>query len=106
MIFLEELNESLVPGSILDHFNNLSDILIGSELIRANSHLDGSIEELHGQALDGGRPGGRKHHSLPFLGQFAGNGPDIILKSHVQHAIGFIEDQERDLVAKMNKEST
>ena len=64
----------------------------------------GLIEELRGQLLDRRRHRGREQQCLPILGQLGADFLDIGNESHVEHAVGFVDDQqvaavEHDLAA-------
>ena len=64
--------------------------------IRAPSDLDnlGRLLELVGQLLDFARERGGEHERLPFLRQRFHDLPDRRKKTHVQHAIGFVEHEK------------
>ena len=50
-----------------------------------------------GELLDLFREGGREQQALAFLRQHGQDAPDVGDEAHVEHAVGFVEDDELDL---------
>lgn len=50
-----------------------------------------------GQLLDLGRHRGREHHSLPLPGQLLHDLHYVIVESHIEHAVGLVENEKRHL---------
>mmetsp|Transcript_45473 Transcript_45473/g.97431 ORF Transcript_45473/g.97431 Transcript_45473/m.97431 type:complete len:342 (+) Transcript_45473:498-1523(+) len=64
-----------------------------------NADMHGLLEELCGQVVHGGGPGGAEHASLTLasLGHQLNQFLDDVDEAHVQHAIGLVEDQVLDM---------
>ena len=72
----------------------LSDFLGG--LADGEFDFDGMLEQGLGELLDLGGHGGREHDGLAGGGEVLGDGENVFGETHVEHAIGFVEDEERD----------
>ncbi len=59
--------------------------------------LDRVAQHLHGEFGDGTRQGGRKHQRLPLDRKHTDNLTDIMDKAHVEHPVGFVENEPLDL---------
>ena len=57
----------------------------------------GSRKIALGQPFDRLRHGGRKHQRLPMRRQFGNNVLHVGHEAHVQHAVGFVEDENFDV---------
>ena len=67
-------------------------------LRRIDLHLLRRTHHALGQALDARREGGAEHHGLVALdGQLVDLG-QVVRETQVEHAVGFVDDQELDLV--------
>jgi hypothetical protein len=55
------------------------------------------LQHLVGEFLDFVREGGGEEQALPIGGQQREDAADVRDKAHVQHAVGFVEDEELDL---------
>ena len=56
------------------------------------------VHHAHGQLLDARRKRGAEHHGLLALGGQLVHFGQVVGKAQVQHAVGFVHDQEADLV--------
>lgn len=54
----------------------------------------GVIEVFLGESYDAFGEGGGEHEGLPVLGDVFEDGIDLDTEAHVEHAIGFVEDEE------------
>ena len=59
----------------------------------ANLHRGGFVQDVFGQTSDFRRHGCREDHRLAFGRKMADNPPDIGKEPHIQHLIGFIQNQ-------------
>ena len=55
------------------------------------------LEEVRRELLDLGREGGREHEALAVRGKKLQDARDVREKAHVEHAVGFVEDDHFDL---------
>ena len=55
------------------------------------------VEQVVGQLLDVRRHGGREEQVLTLLGQVANDTTDRIDEAHVEHLVGFVEDEDLGL---------
>ncbi len=62
-----------------------------------NLHIQGILQEGLCQVLYLCRHGSREHDGLATLWYLLGDGEDIIRKSHIEHAVSLVEDEERQL---------
>ena len=58
-----------------------------------NIHFHGLVQYLSGQFPDLIRHGGGEHQVLPFLWQVLNDFHDVIIKTHVQHPVRFVQYQ-------------
>ena len=92
----EESHECIEFVALFDKVDGLGDVF-GSGADSAHGEEDVVSHEITGEALDVGGECGREHHGLSF---FTGhtllfhNAADLGFESHIQHAIGFVEDEE------------
>lgn len=85
---------------VFDEFNLLGDVLAGS-----SNSTDGEkevlLEEVSGKLLNVSGEGGREHERLPLLNArhvfTFDDSSNLRLETHVEHSIGFVEDQESDI---------
>ena len=57
----------------------------------------GIVEDFGGEFLDFGGHCGREHEGLSRSGELADNLHDVVVETHVKHAVGFVEDEEPDV---------
>ena len=70
-------------------------MIFSAGLDTASFHFHRVVKNGLGQLLDFGRHGGGEHNGLPFLGKILDNLHDVVRESHIEHAVCFVEDEER-----------
>ena len=110
VILVEELAETSVTGTIFDDLHGLGNTLIGREGVingilsvatdnrfEADVNADGIDQIFKGNLLDDGGPRGGKHGRLALLLVLglANDEPHILLETHVEHPVSFIEHELR-----------
>ena len=78
---------------LLVHHGQRLDHQGGGRCRRAHGHFLGIHQEGIGQAADFRRHGGREEQGLADLGQHPDDALDIGDEAHVEHAVGFVDDQ-------------
>mmetsp|Transcript_65924 Transcript_65924/g.129701 ORF Transcript_65924/g.129701 Transcript_65924/m.129701 type:complete len:315 (-) Transcript_65924:112-1056(-) len=92
--FVEQVVQRLVLLVGLDHADLLHDILVALELVAVADHdLEGLVQDLGGQVPDLTRPGRREEQCLPLPGQLGHDLANLRLEAHVEHSVGFVQDQ-------------
>jgi hypothetical protein len=71
---------------------------IGYAGLRCSFNLDRVFEQTVGQVFDFGRHGCREHHGLVVVRQKFSNGQNVFGEAHVKHTVGFIKDEDFDIV--------
>ena len=71
---------------------------IDGDLRRRNVDASGIAEDLSGKLGDVRRHGGREQQRLPLLAAGGDDLPHVADEAHVEHAVGLVEDEDRDLV--------
>ena len=86
--------ESQLAASV-DMHDALIDLLDGRGDRR---HRDAGriVQHLARQILDLARHGGREEQGLPLGRQFRDDFADVVDEAHVEHAVGFVEDEDFD----------
>ena len=72
----------------------LVDSLVG--LRNSHIHLYRIVHDILGQLANLGRHGGREHDGLPLGGQAVAYLHDVVVETHVEHAVGLIENKILD----------
>mmetsp|Transcript_645 Transcript_645/g.1534 ORF Transcript_645/g.1534 Transcript_645/m.1534 type:complete len:261 (+) Transcript_645:469-1251(+) len=82
----------------VDHMNDLLDVFVGYQGVDfTDVDLNRIPQKIVGQSLDFFWPGSRKEQRLSSLGIcFFDNGANLRFETHIQHAIGFVQDQVLD----------
>ena len=70
---------------------------VGRRRLGRHADLHRVGEDLAGHRLDFLRHGRREHQRLPLPGDQGDHAPDIVDESHVQHAVGLVQDEDLDL---------
>ena len=87
------------PGAVIvpDRDHPLDDV---NRRGRRRRHVNflGVHEEGFAKTPDLGRHGGRKEQGLAYLGRQRDDALDVGDETHVQHAVGFVDDQDLDVV--------
>ena len=92
---LEEVADDVDFLRLVAHVGGLLDFL--GRLGHGNLHLHGIGEQRASQLLDFLRHGGREHDGLVAFGQQLGNLQDVVRETHVEHTVGLVEDEEREV---------
>ena len=58
----------------------------------------GRVHEVFGKFADGGREGCGKEQGLTLLGQHLHDFADVVDETHIQHAVGLVENDDFDFV--------
>jgi hypothetical protein len=66
--------------------------------LRRDFHAGGMVHERRGEFLDRGRHGGREEERLALRRQLGDDALDFVDEAEVEHAVGFVEDEDFDLV--------
>src|SRR5690606_29571016 len=80
-------------------FSDLQELLVdgvGGRILPRYLDLDRVAQEALRQFLDFRRHGGRKEQSLPARRQEAADAFDIGDEAHVEHTVGFVDDENVD----------
>ena len=93
---LEEVGQEGTLVCRVDEEDALFDLLDGDGS-RGDLDADGIAQNLPGQARDVGGHGRRKKHGLPLCGQGSDDLPHISQEAHVEHQVGLVQDEVRDL---------
>lgn len=97
----EEETHELVEFVVLFDVLHALDHVLGSGSDAADGEEDVVTHEVSGKALDVGRERGREHHGLTIFSVghslLLDDATDLGFESHIQHAIGFVEDEELDI---------
>mmetsp|Transcript_61890 Transcript_61890/g.147395 ORF Transcript_61890/g.147395 Transcript_61890/m.147395 type:complete len:308 (-) Transcript_61890:408-1331(-) len=96
VVLLEHLDQPPVLDLGVQNLDDLLDAVVGGELLGPHRHARGVRQELRRNRLDGHRPGGGEHEGLALLGAHRNDPPDVLLEPEVEHAVGLIQDEERD----------
>ena len=59
-----------------------------------NLDFGGVVEYLLGEFFDFRGHGGTEHQGLTLLGQASDNLHYVVIKSHIEHSVGFVEYEE------------
>ena len=97
-LFVEVVEEVLQHGQFLRLVaddGRLVDVLAGFRYRQLD--LGGVGEDGLCQFLDFRWHGGREQQRLPLCGQVLDNLHDVVVKTHVEHTVGLVEDKEGDL---------
>mmetsp|Transcript_90187 Transcript_90187/g.250584 ORF Transcript_90187/g.250584 Transcript_90187/m.250584 type:complete len:393 (-) Transcript_90187:772-1950(-) len=90
----EDLDEFPNFSVWVNNFDKLCHVLVGlQDVWVANLHLVGLVQKLHCQLLDILGPRCREEERVPSLWNGLQNLPDLRLKTHIQHSVGFIDYQ-------------
>ncbi len=94
---LQNVRQQRALVGAVDEEDALLDALDGGRLWR---HLDalGLLEDALHQALDLRRHGRREQQRLPRRRQLGDHSLDVVDEAHVEHAVGLVEDEDRDAV--------
>ena len=65
-------------------------------LAHCKLHFNGVVQDAVCQVQYVARHCGAEHDGLPVFGQSFCNLQDIVAEAHVEHAVGFVQDEERD----------
>ena len=96
---LERFDQQIVLGRLLSQDDALRDAVNGRGLRRHGDALR-VCQHRVGQLGDLARHCGREEQGLPLLAQHRDNLPDVVDEAHVEHAVGFVEDEDFDLVER------
>lgn len=91
--FLHQLDQFPIFLMLHTNVGDLKNVVIRCEFGRPDGTMNWLAEEFLGQLPHILRPGGRPHQGLAIRTDLFDNLPYLRLKPHVQHAIGFIQDQ-------------
>ena len=91
----DELAQELSLALAVDRMDDLLDEL-GGRVPRRDLDLGGTVEDPIGQASDVVREGGREQQVLPLGGQRGQDPADVADESHVEHAVGLVQDEDLD----------
>ena len=69
---------------------------LGRRVARRDIDRSRVVQQAAGQFADFRREGGREHQVLPLLGQQRDDLADVADEAHVEHAVGFVEDENLD----------
>ena len=92
----QEMIEQGALEAGVHEINALVDLLDGAAL-RCDLDLLGVLENFRGKLGDVVRHRRREQQGLPVLGHRGRDATDVADEAHVEHAIGFVEDEEADL---------
>src|SRR6201999_4582710 len=81
---------------VVNHIHLLIDTHGGVR--NGNIDLLGVVQHLFGHGTDAARHSCREQQRLPLFWQIADDAHNIIIKAHVQHAVGFVKHQVFDMV--------
>uniref|UniRef100_A0A8W7PSX2 Uncharacterized protein n=1 Tax=Anopheles coluzzii TaxID=1518534 RepID=A0A8W7PSX2_ANOCL len=102
---LGDVRQQIEQMRALDVFLHPEDRLRNVDRGRADApdrQEDVAVQEVARQLLDRLREGGGEHERLPFArhrhAALLDDAPDLRLEAHVQHAVGFVQHQEADVV--------
>src|SRR5690554_6323273 len=88
---LEQLLQQSHLLVVVHHISRLQYALGGFG--HGNTYFFGLLQQFAREFADLGGHGGRKKEGLPILGQILHNLHNVVVKTHVEHAIGFIQNQ-------------
>ena len=81
---------------VRDNFDNLGDTVVGGQIHRTNVDLNVVLEEVRRKLANLLGPSGRPHASLTVGTNLRNDLADLGLETHVEHAIGLVENQVGD----------
>ena len=85
-------------GILLRRIADISRLLyLLSRLGDGYLHVQRVFEERLGKVFNLAGHGGREHYRLACLRNMLGNGEDVVRKSHIEHAVSLVEDEEREV---------
>ncbi len=89
---LHDAANDVVFHAVVADVGNLLNLL--GRLADGDFDLDGVVQDVVCQTLDVVGHGCREHDGLAMVWQMAGNLHDVVVEAHVEHAVGFVEDEE------------
>ena len=89
----QQMAEQRALGRGVHEVDALVDLLDGAAL-RRDLDLLGILQDLVGELGDVARHGGREQQRLALLGDQLRDAAHVLDEAHVEHAIGFVEDEE------------
>jgi hypothetical protein len=93
----QELVDLAAAGAARDDVDALGDVAVGRELVgAADRHLDRLVREVEREVLDLAWPRGREEKRLTRVRRRhrLGDGADLGLEAHVEHAVGLVEHKQ------------
>jgi hypothetical protein len=97
VLALDQREQRVALLGLRHHDQALDDVRAGGSR-RRHGHFLGVAQETVGQPLDLGRHGGREEQRLAKLRQQADDALDVGDEAHVEHAVGFVDHQDLDVV--------
>ena len=91
----QQMAEQRPLGASVHEVDALVDLLDRAAL-RRDFDLLGILQDFRGELGDVARHGRREQQGLPVLGDRGRNAADVADEAHVEHAIGFVADEEAD----------
>ncbi len=71
---------------------------LGHAGLRRGFNLNRIVQQTVGKMFDSRRHSCREHHRLVITRQHFGNGQNIFGETHIEHTVGFIKDEDFDIV--------
>lgn len=90
---LEVLDHLVALLEVRDDLDDLSDTVVGRQIHGTNVDLDVVVQEVRGKLTDLLGPCSGPHASLTVRANLGDNLADLGLETHVQHAIGLIQNE-------------
>ena len=91
--FLHQAHQLAVLLVLVANVDDLQDVLVGRQLHRSHLQVNGVGEKIFCHLLHFLRPSGGPHQSLPVRADLTDDFSDLGLETHVQHPVGFVENQ-------------
>jgi hypothetical protein len=93
---LSKVATAVQPFFVGDFVEALANLAFG--VLFEQLHFLRIFQELLGQLGDAFRVGGREEQGLAFGRAALGDVGDVVVEAHVEHAVGFVEDQRVQFV--------
>ena len=90
-----EIHDALQGSILVLGMHEVIDVVhVGSAFILvADGHLHGVVHIMFGNLGDGFGHGGTEEHGAMLLGQIGEDGLDVLLETHREHLVGFVEHE-------------
>ena len=93
LVVAQQFDQQGTLGAVVDMDDALRDLFDGSGL-RRDADADRVFQEVAGEGADFLWHGGREEQVLTFARQVGDQFADVVDEAHVEHAVGFVEDED------------